>query len=651
MRHFFYIWPISLGGLGLILAGLLLGAGNVTGATADSPVAAPLAGLFTPTPTATATRIPAVCTAITGSITNSDPTQAGGLNPNGPASTCSSGAGCPGLVDTQPRHYDRYHFINLTSLYQCITIQLDAPACSGPNAVISAAYLTFDPANICASYGAGTASSPSGSYSFYIPCCGRGSFDLVVAEANPGAGCSSYTVTVLSDITCPTGPTPTPTITNTPTPTHTPTATPTCITSVLDWRIVPAESPGNGTVALNGVAALAADDAWTVGSYQENSLQRSLVEHWDGQSWTVVPSPNSGFGDNHLSAIAVVARTISGQWAAMIAPAGSGDADRTLGWGCLEHRAQPVHRQRHAQRAGGAGRRQHLGRRRFRRPDAGPALGRHRLTAVPTPDIGTVGNALLGIVAVAANDIWAVGRYDDRGGTFYYQTLVQHWDGTAWNIVPSPNPQFGGDLLYGVQRWRRPISGRSGSGNGPGPSPSTGTARPGALSPAPTTAPSRHYLYNVAATEQCDSWAVGSARQQFGPQPAPCSTWNGSAGAWPPAPTSARARMCSMAWLRGGNRYLGGGQRQRQRPNLTPPGRAASPHPRPPEPGPSWFPTSHAHPARVQPDSPPYSLTPVATATPCTVTFAECRWTALLRLRALPGLPGHRRRLPLRQPR
>jgi hypothetical protein len=41
--------------------------------------------------------------------------------------------------------------------------------------------------------------------------------------------------------------------------------------------------------------------------------------------------------------------------------------------------------------------------------------------------------------AISARDIWAVG-FDIISGTGDDQTLVEHWDGTAWMIVPSPDP-------------------------------------------------------------------------------------------------------------------------------------------------------------------------------------------------------------------
>ena len=64
------------------------------------------------------------------------------------------------------------------------------------------------------------------------------------------------------------------------------------------WSVVPSPSPGNGQINLFGVTAIAPNDAWAVGFFVEapnqDRPQKTLIEHWDGTSWTVVPSPNVG---------------------------------------------------------------------------------------------------------------------------------------------------------------------------------------------------------------------------------------------------------------------------------------------------------------------------------------------------------------------
>src|SRR6478672_1156291 len=57
---------------------------------------------------------------------------------------------------------------------------------------------------------------------------------------------------------------------------------------------------------------------------------------------------------------------------------------------------------------------------------------------VSSPNPGSLGNYLYEVEAVSANDVWAVGSYYEGGG--YYGTLTMHWDGSLWRVVPSPNP-------------------------------------------------------------------------------------------------------------------------------------------------------------------------------------------------------------------
>ena len=65
---------------------------------------------------------------------------------------------------------------------------------------------------------------------------------------------------------------------------------------------------------------------------------------------------------------------------------------------------------------------------------------------VTSPNRGNRQNVLKGISTLSANDIWAVGEYNpgvpptETGR----RTLTQHWDGTAWQIIPSPNPSWTG---------------------------------------------------------------------------------------------------------------------------------------------------------------------------------------------------------------
>jgi len=64
---------------------------------------------------------------------------------------------------------------------------------------------------------------------------------------------------------------------------------------------------------------------------------------------------------------------------------------------------------------------------------------------VSEPVPGSYYDSLYGVTAISVNDIWAVGAYSNDGGTSYL-TLMLHWDGTAWSQVPSPNQTTFNDL-------------------------------------------------------------------------------------------------------------------------------------------------------------------------------------------------------------
>ncbi len=55
----------------------------------------------------------------------------------------------------------------------------------------------------------------------------------------------------------------------------------------------------------------------------------------------------------------------------------------------------------------------------------------------------------LGAVTGSGNNVWAVGEYD-LFGTGDFRTLTIHWDGSAWSLIPSPNPGDFRDYLFGA---------------------------------------------------------------------------------------------------------------------------------------------------------------------------------------------------------
>src|SRR5262249_51230748 len=50
-------------------------------------------------------------------------------------------------------------------------------------------------------------------------------------------------------------------------------------------------------------------DIWAVGSFTSGASRFTLAEHWDGQRWSVVPSPNSADPINWLIGVSAAAPT------------------------------------------------------------------------------------------------------------------------------------------------------------------------------------------------------------------------------------------------------------------------------------------------------------------------------------------------------
>jgi hypothetical protein len=71
-------------------------------------------------------------------------------------------------------------------------------------------------------------------------------------------------------------------------------------------------------------------------------------------------------------------------------------------------------------------------------------------TIVSTPDVESAPatDMLNDVSGTAADNVWAVGSA--RLPNNVSQTLIEHWNGSAWTITPSPSPGVHGDVLEGV---------------------------------------------------------------------------------------------------------------------------------------------------------------------------------------------------------
>jgi len=59
------------------------------------------------------------------------------------------------------------------------------------------------------------------------------------------------------------------------------------------WKVVPSPNAGLA-LSLTGVTALSASDIWAVGySHSSSGVEQTLTEHWNGTTWSLVPSPTN----------------------------------------------------------------------------------------------------------------------------------------------------------------------------------------------------------------------------------------------------------------------------------------------------------------------------------------------------------------------
>ena len=73
------------------------------------------------------------------------------------------------------------------------------------------------------------------------------------------------------------------------------------------WEIVESPNPGSNSNHLLAVSVLSASDIWAVGDFRASSgsSYQLLTIHWDGSTWSLIPSPSFG-GDAILRAVAAV---------------------------------------------------------------------------------------------------------------------------------------------------------------------------------------------------------------------------------------------------------------------------------------------------------------------------------------------------------
>lgn len=156
------------------------------------------------------------------------------------------------------------------------------------------------------------------------------------------------------------------------------------------WSIVP--TPTKTQSLFKGVAAVSLNDAWAVGflgtSYQPTG---TLIEHWNGTQWSIVPSPGITGGAGLLYSVSAVSST--DVWAVGVFITDPGFNKLTLLF--------------------------HWNGNKWKR------------VSIPVNYDSSLG----GVAAISTTNVWAVGFLN--GGT-----LSERWNGNSWQPVSSPGGGF-----------------------------------------------------------------------------------------------------------------------------------------------------------------------------------------------------------------
>ncbi len=178
------------------------------------------------------------------------------------------------------------------------------------------------------------------------------------------------------------------------------------------WNIVtsPSANPSANELLLSTTCANVLE-CWGVGATVPNGGNYApLIEAWKGSSWTVSPSPAPPGSDGY-ALFGVTCATATDCWAvgAELGPAGTAIVgDLTENWDGAAWSVVP--------------------------------------SPIPT---GAVGGVLEGVSCASVSDCWAVGFTTDQNSRAL-RSLAEHWDGSDWTIVTSPATDQAFDQLNSV---------------------------------------------------------------------------------------------------------------------------------------------------------------------------------------------------------
>jgi hypothetical protein len=203
---------------------------------------------------------------------------------------------------------------------------------------------------------------------------------------------------------------------------------------------------GDNNSFLQGVVAISPTLAWAAGNVTDGAHPGQVIEQWNGTKWSLFPAPKFGKKDQ-ANVFAMTSSSANDVWAigslvnvgtGLVSPlfehwngtawtATTGESNNEFLFGASAEAAND---------AWAVG---------FNSSDSVTTLAMHwdgtNWKRVATPNVGEGTNKLNAVLALAPNDAWAVGFSTPVAPPKHAATLtlIEHFDGTSWALVPSPN--------------------------------------------------------------------------------------------------------------------------------------------------------------------------------------------------------------------
>jgi Phosphoesterase family len=199
---------------------------------------------------------------------------------------------------------------------------------------------------------------------------------------------------------------PTPTPGDPKEPTSATTATP----SAGGWTVQKTQLLGTSDNSVGAIASSSPTDVWAVGDFLPDAAKSNqdatltFAEHYNGSRWTVVRTPNTGPNFNSFYGLA---------------------ASQGRAWAVGERLN-----------------------RRYQDRALVEVWNGKKWSIANIPQPGSVRDMLFAATALSPSDVWVVG--DQEGADGVFRTLAEHWNGSTWTVVPTPDPGPSGNHLYAV---------------------------------------------------------------------------------------------------------------------------------------------------------------------------------------------------------